>query len=174
MGAIGAMLADAAGVAARYQARLTADIPVERFGRLAETSGSLVQSNHPAFVLGHLALYPAKVMQVLRLDSTQVMVPEEFLPLFSKDATCQDDPDGTLYPSKERLVEVYQQGYGHVLEAIRHVDDALFLSVNPIEGPLKKVCPTIGAMVGFYLDGHVMMHLGQLSAWRRFEGMAPA
>jgi hypothetical protein len=29
-------------------------------------------------------------------------------------------------------------------------------------------------MVGFYLDGHVMMHLGQLSAWRRFEGMAPA
>jgi hypothetical protein len=29
-------------------------------------------------------------------------------------------------------------------------------------------------MLGFYLSGHVMSHLGQLSAWRRCLGLPPA
>ena len=34
--------------------------------------------------------------------------------------------------------------------------------------------PTVGAAINFYLTGHVMMHAGQISAWRRCMGMPAA
>ena len=34
--------------------------------------------------------------------------------------------------------------------------------------------PTKGAALGFYVGGHFMMHMGQLSAWRRAMGMGAA
>jgi hypothetical protein len=38
----------------------------------------------------------------------------------------------------------------------------------------REMFPTLGAVVAFYLGGHVMNHLGQLSAWRRCLGLPPA
>jgi hypothetical protein len=32
----------------------------------------------------------------------------------------------------------------------------------------------VGALVSFYLGGHVMNHVGQLSAWRRAMGLPSA
>jgi len=29
-------------------------------------------------------------------------------------------------------------------------------------------------MLNFYLGGHVMLHIGQMSAWRRMMGLGPA
>ena len=37
-----------------------------------------------------------------------------------------------------------------------------------------ELFPTLGSIHGFYAGGHMMMHLGQMSAWRRIEGMKPA
>jgi hypothetical protein len=31
--------------------------------------------------------------------------------------------------------------------------------------------PTVGAAVNFMLGGHLQMHLGQVSAWRRAMGL---
>jgi hypothetical protein len=39
---------------------------------------------------------------------------------------------------------------------------------------MKTLFPTVGAMLAFYMDGHVLMHMGQVSAWRRMQGMPPA
>jgi hypothetical protein len=33
------------------------------------------------------------------------------------------------------------------------------------------MCPTIGAVANFLLSAHHMMHLGQVSAWRRAVGL---
>ena len=43
----------------------------------------------------------------------------------------------------------------------------------PNSGYFSKF-PTAGAMLGFYVGGHFMIHIGQMSAWRRAVGLGPA
>ncbi len=59
------MVADAANVSQRYAKRLLVGIPVDRFARFAAPGRQVVESNHPAFILGHLSLYPANVVRLL-------------------------------------------------------------------------------------------------------------
>lgn len=174
MGQIGALIADASTVGLRYAKRLLESIPEERFGRLAAPGGQAIQSNHPAFAVGHLALYPVKVLELLGQNDAAARPPADYQGLFSKDATCIDDADGSKYPRKEELLAVFQRTYDAALAALRACDDAALLADNPVEGPIKSVCPTLGSMLAFYMTGHVTSHLGQISAWRRMEGLPPA
>ena len=65
-------------------------------------------------------------------------------------------------------------GHRAVLEALRAVDDEVLGRQNPGEGRLRDMCPTIGAAVNFLMCAHTMVHLGQVSAWRRAVGLPPA
>ncbi len=171
MGQYGKMLADAATVGLRYGRRLLDTIPDERFARVAQPGGTAVHSNHPAFNIGHLTLYPAKVAELLGADTRPASPPANYEAIFSKDSQCADDPDGTIYPRKSEIIEVFYRTYEAALDALRNCDDSLLLSENPIDSPIKKICPTLGSMLAFYVSGHVTSHLGQISTWRRMEGM---
>lgn len=174
MGQFGAMIADAAGVSQRYAKRLLVGIPVDRFARFAAPGKQVVDSNHPAFILGHLSLYPLNVLRLLGQDTTPVQPTDRFVALFSKDAKCQDDAHGIIYPSMQEVSNVFFSSYEIGLSAMRDATDSQLAAENPVDNPLKQVCLTLGSMLGFYLTGHVAMHLGQLSTWRRMEGMLPA
>ena len=174
MGQFGAMIADAAGVSQRYAKRLLVGIPVDRFARFAAPGKQVVDSNHPAFILGHLSLYPLNVLRLLGKDTTPVQPTDRFVALFSKDAKCQDDAHGIIYPSMQEVSNVFFSTYEIALSAMRDATDSQLAAENPVDNPLKQVCLTLGSMLGFYLTGHVAMHLGQLSTWRRMEGMPPA
>ena len=56
---------------------------------------------------------------------------------------------------------------------IEQAEDEVFQQQNPNEAMREKFA-TIGAMHGFYVGGHFMMHMGQMSAWRRMAGLGPA
>lgn len=174
MGQIGAIIADAGIMSVRYAKRLVEGIPEHRFARHSTPGGVEIQANHPAFILGHLSLYPYRVFELLKRDGSAAKPPSRYQELFSKDAKCTDDASGKLYPSKAELVEFTARAYESALEAIRAADDSQLLAENPIDNPMKKNCPTIGAILNFYLTGHAMSHLGQLSTWRRMEGLPPA
>ena len=58
---LGHVIADSLQLSVGYAERLLAGIPAERFARLARFGGEVVESNHPAFVLGHLALYGPRI-----------------------------------------------------------------------------------------------------------------
>jgi hypothetical protein len=174
MGQIGGMLADAGTVGMRYARRLLDSIPADRFARMSAPGGQLVQANHPAFNIGHLTLYPVKVTGLLVCAAAAASPPEHYTPLFSKDAQCADDADGSLYPAKEELLQVFQTTYEAAFAALRECDDQLLLAPNPVDTPMKNVCPTLGSMLAFYVTGHVTMHLGQISTWRRMEGLPSA
>lgn len=174
MGQVGAIIADAATVSQRYAKRLLVGIPADRFARFAAPGKQTIESNHPAFILGHLSLYPANVMRLLGLDTSSVEPSDRFVALFSKDAKCQDDAHGIMYPSMNELAEVFSSGYEAAMEAVRNASDAQLAGENPVDTPLKQICPTLGSVLAFYLTGHVAMHLGQLSTWRRMEGLPPA
>lgn len=173
MGQQGKMIADSAARGIGYAERLMKGLPDDRFARMSSPGGQQVDANHPAFIFGHLCLYPQKVMEHIGASTEQTRVPESFDAVFSKTAKCQDDADGTIYPSAEVIKETFCRTYAAALEAIAECDDSILGKDNPDEA-MNSVFPTMGSMLNFYLTSHVMVHLGQLSTWRRMEGMPPA
>jgi len=169
----GNVIADSCRLSLSYAEKLLPGIEAERFGRFAIVGGQVVVSNHPAFVLGHLSLYPARILRQLGTDKGTVDVPTGFEAVFSKDAHCEDDPDGSIYPPKDEIVEAFLKGYRTVIERLREIDEATLQGENPNEA-MRGRFPTLGSMHAFYCGGHLMVHLGQLSAWRRMEGLGSA
>ncbi len=170
---IGPMIAASARLGIGYAERLLGDVPDDKFGAFAKVGNGQIKSNHPAFVCGHLSLYAPKILADLGQDASAITPPDSYDALFSKDASCQDDPDQKLYPSADELRRVLINGYTAVADALEQSDDAVFLGVNSNE-PMRGKFPTTGAMHGFYVGGHFMIHMGQISAWRRAIGMGPA
>jgi hypothetical protein len=41
-------------------------------------------------------------------------------------------------------------------------------------GRMTELFPTLGSLYNFYVGGHMMMHLGQISTWRRMMGLGAA
>lgn len=169
---LGNVIADSLQLSANYAERLLAGVAPERFARFATVGGTAVESNHPAFVLGHLALYGPRI--VAHLGGTPSPLPAGFEAAFSKDARCTDDPSGTLYPPMATVVAAFRTGCREAIDALRAAPDALLDAPNPAEGRMRELFPTLGSVHCFYAGGHMMSHLGQFSAWRRMEGMKPA
>lgn len=171
---LGNTIADSLVLTLDYARRLRSGLTPERFARLAAPGGQTVDSNHPAFVFGHLSLYPARIIDQLGGDAAAIRPPERFVEVFSKDARCVDDSDGTIYPAMDEILQVFDHGYQQVLEALRACDDGLLQQRCPLEGRMAELFPTLGSLQNFYVGGHAMMHLGQLSAWRRMEALPAA
>ena len=154
-----------------YAKRLLTDIPADKFARFANVNGETITSNHPAFIIGHLSLYAPRIVE--QLGGGAATLPEGFATVFSKDATCEDDANGTIYPAMDVVTDTFFSGYDAARDAIQQAGDKL-AGPNPMEGRMSELFPTLGSMQNFYVGGHIMMHMGQLSAWRRMMGMGPA
>ncbi|MFM7137424.1 MAG: DinB family protein [Planctomycetota bacterium] len=169
---LGNIIADSLAISLGYGERLLTGVSAERFARFAAPGGMVVASNHPAFIYGHLSLYAPKVLR--QIGHPAPPVPEHFELAFSKDATCRDDADGDFYPAMEDVLAFYREGYRMVTGGLRSTPDAAFEQPNPADGRMRELFPTIGSVQAFYCGGHMMMHLGQMSAWRRMEGLGSA
>ena len=169
---LGNIIADTLQLSVGYAERLLKHVPAERFARFARIGDRVVDSNHPAFIYGHLSLYAPKVLQ--QLGHPSPTVPDHFGHVFSKDATCRDDEDGDLYPAMEEITAFFFEGHRMLAGALRATPDATFQQPNPAEGRMRELFPTLGSVQTFYCGGHMMMHLGQMSAWRRIEGLGSA
>ncbi|MDA8745736.1 DinB family protein [Rubripirellula amarantea] len=170
---IGPMIAASARLPLSYAERLLGDIPDEKFSAFARTADGLIESNHPAFVCGHLSLYASVIVSELGQDASSIEPSEEYLALFSKTATCQDDLERKVYPPAEELKSTLFDGYRRAIEVLEQSGDAIFSSESPNER-MRQVFPTLGALHMFYVGGHFMLHMGQVSAWRRAVGYGPA
>jgi len=173
MPAYGEMIAASCDLGMGYAERLLADVSDEQFGSFARPGGKLVESNHPAFIYGHLGLYACRVIEQLGEDASAFQPTDDYVKLFSHEAKCIDDPENSIYPAKDEITTKLLDGYRRASEVLRGADDELFRKENPAESMREKF-PTMGAMHGFYVGGHVMMHVGQMSAWRRAMGLGPA
>jgi hypothetical protein len=156
-----------------YAERLLAGVTPENSARFARPGGTVVRSNHPTFVLGHLCLYPVRVMQYLGLPTEPAAFPPEY-ELFKFGAECLEDPQGAIYPPYEELRQRYFESYAAAIATVEGAPDHLFDAPNPAEGRLRDLFPTVGSALNFYLVGHPQVHLGQISTWRRAMGLPPA
>lgn len=167
------IIADSAELSLAYGKRLLTGVTDPDFGRFAKPDGEIVPSNHPAFIYGHLSLYPSRVIRELGQDASAYEPTERYKELFSASATCEDDPERTIYPPMDEVVDRFVRGYEAAIAATRQADDTAFAAENPNE-KMRSKFGSLGAMHNFYLGGHVMMHMGQMSAWRRMMKLGSA
>ncbi len=170
---IGQMIAESLQISLRYAEKLAENVGPEKFGRLVFVDGQPIDSNHPTWVYGHLSLYSTRVISELGGDATPYLAPAAWTELFSHQSRCQDDPDGSIYPAKDDLVSTLLAGYRAAEQVLRATDDAAFEAPNPNEA-MRNRFATIGGMHAFYTGGHMMIHMGQVSAWRRIMGLGSA
>jgi len=154
---------DGMNIAVRYAEMLVQDIPAEQFAHMPHPS-----MNHPAFCIGHLSLYPDKALALLGHGEKAVEKPG-YAALFEASATCEDDPD--RYPPKDEIVAHYFDRHRALGDVLPEVAESMLCRPYPGEGRPARMFRTIGSAVNFYSNGHNMMHLGQISAWRRAVGL---
>ena len=174
MARIGSIIAPGAKLGLMYAERLLAGVTPETYARFARPGGVAVKSNHAAFILGHLSLYPVRTMQYLNLPPGPTVFPPNYESLFKFGVECQDDPDSKVYPPLAELKTLFFESYRAAIAAVENSPDEPFGVPNPAEGRPRELFPTVGAALNFYLIGHVQVHLGQFSAWRRGMGLPPA
>lgn len=169
MGAFGEAQANAIGVLLGISEMLLKDIPDDRFARLPEGKDGPINTNHPAFALGHLSLYPPRLIALTRGEEAPEFEPT-FNAVFAAGVECKDDPDGSIYPSRADVVDRFNTGYKALMEALRAMPDDMV--GQPItDERWRERFPTVGAALSFVSAVHISYHLGQLSAWRRAEGL---
>jgi hypothetical protein len=123
--------------------------------------------NHPAWVLGHLALTGEAMLDKLGVPKS---LPGDWASLFGPGSK----PTATRrqYPSKEVLVQSVEGTYEKLRQkAATSTPEEL---ARPTTNPrAKEALPTLKDMSAFMLTGHFGIHLGQLSSWRRLIGLPP-
>jgi hypothetical protein len=152
-----------------YAEKLLADIPADKFAFTP-----LPNMNHPAFIIGHLSLYPKRVFTLIGRTDLIAHLPEHpgWQELFQAGSPCL--PDAGKYPPKEALTSAFFEGYRQLAAVLPGVDDETLARDNPMEGRMREIFPIVGTAVNFLCNNHLMMHLGQISMWRRTIGLGSA
>ena len=150
------------------------DVKPEFFARKPSFGSRVIETNHGAFIYGHLALYPAKWMAIVGLDGSPAAAPAGYDDLFGAGKECKDDPAGTIYPPMREITDAFFKAHKIAIETVPSVADDVLARPNPREGRIKENFPTVGGMLMFYMTNHMMLHIGQMSAWRRCFGLGSA
>jgi hypothetical protein len=146
----------------RYSRTLVADIGDERMAEQPQAG-----INHPAWVLGHLGLTAGRGLALLGVPET---LPKGWTTLFGRGSKPTNSRAG--YPSKDELLQAIERGYQQLREMAVGASPEKLSQPNP-NPMLKEALPTVGGLITFLLTGHVGLHLGQLSMWRRLIGLPP-
>jgi len=123
--------------------------------------------NHPAFLLGHLALVHDSRAGVLSGDPAGTALLPEWKELFSMGA--KPLADRSRYPSKAELLKALEAAHGRLAAAVAATAPEKL--AEPAPEPMRARFPTLGHMLLGLMTSHYSSHLGQLSAWRRAMGL---
>ena len=142
-----------------YANRLLADLPEDRMAYQPA-----VNMNHPAWIFSHLNLYHPVMVAMLRGTSFEDPKGHKF-GMQSKPAA-----DASLYASKAELLAEYTKGHHDVAEAMR-IGGQSALDATTLLERWRVQMPQVGIVLGYLMLVHESTHLGQLSVWRRVQGL---
>ncbi len=169
---LGQIIGDGLRLSLGRAEHLLQDVTPNIFCRMASPGGELIKSNHPAFLYGHMTLYASRVVEMT--NGQAPAVPDGFAERFAKGVECIDDIHGSIYPAMNVITECFFTHYQDALDAVTAASDEVLSQPNLAGGTITETFPTAGSMCNFLCCGHIMIHLGQMSAWRRMQGLGPA
>ncbi|MEM1026546.1 MAG: DinB family protein [Planctomycetota bacterium] len=146
-----------------YAADLVADLSAEQ---MVQQPGTDVGPglNHPAWVLSHLHAYHPVIVALLQGESFEDPKHHKFGMLSKPEA------DASVYPAKGELLAAYLAGRASVVDALQQVSAETLKATMPLERWQQKF-PQRGSILPYLMAHHESLHLGQLSAWRRVQGL---
>lgn len=145
-----------------YGPKLVADLTEEQMALQPVADGA--PANHPAWVFSHLNAY-LPVIEGLILGKEFDDPKQHRFGMLSRP-----EADRSIYAAKDELVDEFVKGHQRVAEILADCDDSIF--EQAVQLPRwKDVMPTVGIALPYVMLNHENMHLGQLSAWRRIQGM---
>ena len=148
-----------------YADALTKSIPAESFAHFPAKDVTC-----PAFYLGHLSIYPHRALAMLGRTDLVVPNPAGWDDRFKAGVEARPGD----YPPKDEIMAHFTAGYESVAKALESAPDSVFDGDNPAEGRFREMFPTKGGAITFLCIGHMQMHLGQVSTWRRVMGLGSA
>ncbi len=123
--------------------------------------------NHPIWIVGHLAM---TMEFVAMLAGADYKGPEGWEALFGYKSVPVDD--AAKYPKLGATVAELDKAIAAVEPSLAAMTDEALAAQMPNEG-FREMMPTVGDGMTFLLNGHINVHTGQLSAWRRAIGLPP-
>jgi len=142
-----------------YAKKLVADVPADRM--VYQPAANM---NHPAWVLCHLNAYHDVIVSLVRGQRFDDPKDHRF-GMKSKPVA-----DLNQYPSRADLIDAFARGHGLVAAALQSAGPDVWTRATELER-WKPVLPTVGQALVYLMILHESTHLGQLSAWRRVQGM---
>jgi len=146
-----------------YGPKLVADLSSEQMiAQPASDPGA--PSNHPAWVLSHLNVYLPIICSIIKGETFDDPKEHQF------GMQSKPEPSLDVYASKEELVSSFVAGHEQVAELLGNAEDSMF--ATPIKLPRwEKIMPTASFALPYLMFNHENGHLGQISAWRRIQGL---
>lgn len=146
-----------------YAANLVSDLSDEQM--VAQpASDPEAPSNHPAWVLSHLNVYHPIICAVIKGEAFEDPKGHQFGMLSKPES------DASIYASKQELIDAYIAGHDKATELLGNADDSIFQN-EVMLSRWKEVMPTAAVVLPYLMFNHENGHLGQVSAWRRIQGM---
>lgn len=157
-----------------YAEKLLVGVKPEQFARQPMGKDGIIDTNHPAFIFGHLSIYPTMILGIAGVKDPGFVNPEGFDGLFSHETTCKDDPDGSIYPAMEAVTSHFFTAYNGLFAKVAELSDKHLAAPHGQEGEFFQKFPSRAAVIAFMAGPHPFVHIGQMSAWRRCMGLGSA
>jgi len=146
-----------------YGASLIADLDQAQMTQQVAPDGQAA-ANHPAWVYSHLGVY-VPVIEAIIKNETFADPKEHKFGMQSKPSS-----DASLYASKEQLLADFESGHDRVAQLLQEAGDAV-LDNKITLARWEPVMPTASLALPYLMLNHENVHLGQISAWRRVQGL---
>lgn len=143
-----------------YAELLVADIADADF-----TAQTVPGTNHPAWILCHLTYAADGAVGLL---GGEKLTDADWAAKYGRDSKLSTERSD--YPPRDEILRVFRTVHARARELAAQADPDRMQRPNP-NARLREQLPTIGELVTFLLTGHLGVHLGQLSAWRRMRGL---
>jgi uncharacterized damage-inducible protein DinB len=122
--------------------------------------------NHPAWILGHLTFVAHRAMALI--NDGDVALPESWKASFSPGSKLT--ANRADYPTKAELLQAFEEGHQALHRTIESATPEQL--TKPSTHPRSKaMLPQVKDLLAFLLTGHMGVHLGQLTTWRRMIGL---
>jgi hypothetical protein len=146
-----------------YAAKLVADLDDEQMVLQPAPEGKAA-SNHPAWVLSHLNAYLTPIKSII----TDVEFEDPKGHAFGMHSKPCSDAD--VYASKEALIAEFVAQHDEIAALLKSHGDSVFQNKVKLER-WQPVMPVASIALPYLMLSHENCHLGQVSAWRRIQGM---
>ena len=121
-------------------------------------------TNHPAWIFSHLNAYHPVMRALMRGQVFDDPIGHKF---GMKSAPISDV---SVYLPKVELMAEFQQGHDQIVKIVESAANSAFEQPMTLER-WKASFPAVGNAMAYLMLLHESLHLGQLSAWRRVQGL---